>query len=71
VCTDLGQGIEQQLGTRADLARQLLARVERLQTRLAESPLAAGVQLLKRELVRGHVNDMRNSTMRRTRKTAR
>ena len=52
--TDLGQRIEQQPETRADLARQLLARVDRLATRLDDVSLAAEVQLLKRELVRGH-----------------
>ena len=52
--TDLGQRTEQQPDTRADLARQLLARVDRLATRLGDVSLAAEVQLLKRELVRGH-----------------
>jgi hypothetical protein len=54
VSTDLGQTTEQQPGTRADLARQLLARVDRLATRLGDVSLAAEVQLLKRELVRRH-----------------
>ena len=54
VSTVLGQQTEQQPATRADLARQLLARVERLSSRLGEVSLAAEVQLLKRELARGH-----------------
>jgi hypothetical protein len=40
--------------TRADLARQLLARVKRLAPRLGDVSLAAEMRLLKRELVRGH-----------------
>ncbi len=52
--TELGQRTEQQPDTRADLARQLLARVDRLATRLGDVSLAAEIQLLKRELVRGH-----------------
>ena len=52
--TGLGQRIEQQPDTRADLARQLLARVDRLAARLGDVALAAEVQLLKRELVHGH-----------------
>ena len=52
--TDLGQRTEQQPATRADLARQLLARVDRLAPRLNNVSLAAEVQLLKRELARGH-----------------
>jgi hypothetical protein len=39
---------------RADLARQLLARVDRLEARLGEVSLAAEIQLLKRNLARGH-----------------
>jgi hypothetical protein len=54
VSTGLGQRIEQRPGTRADVARQLLVRVDRLATRLGDVSLAAEVQLLKRELVRGH-----------------
>jgi len=54
VSTDLGQRIEQQPTTRADLARQFLARVDRLTPRLGDVSLAAEVQLLKRDLVRGH-----------------
>jgi hypothetical protein len=54
VSTDLGQRTAQQPVTRADLARQLLARVDRLAPRLNEVSLAAEVQLLKRELARGH-----------------
>ena len=48
--TDVGQ----QPATRADLARQLLARVERFAPRLGDVSLAAEIQLLKRDLVRGH-----------------
>jgi hypothetical protein len=55
VSTDLGQKTAQQPATRADLARQLLARVDRLAPRLADVTLAAEIQLLKRDLVRGHV----------------
>ncbi len=40
--------------TRADLARQLLARVERLPALLGTVPLATEVQLLKRDMSRGH-----------------
>jgi hypothetical protein len=54
VSTDLGRRTEPQSDTRADLARQLLARVDRLAARLGDVSLAAEVQLLKRELVRGH-----------------
>jgi hypothetical protein len=54
VSTDLGQRTGQQPTTRADLARQLLARVERLTLRLGDVSLAAEIQLLKRELGRGH-----------------
>jgi hypothetical protein len=54
VSTDLGQRTEQRPATRADLARQFLARVDRLAPRLNNVSLAAEVQLLKRELARGH-----------------
>jgi hypothetical protein len=54
VSTDLGQKTEQQPATRADLARQLLARVDRLAPRLNDVLLAVEIQLLKRELARGH-----------------
>jgi hypothetical protein len=54
VSTELEQQIEKQPATRADLARQLLARVDRLAGRLGDVSLAAEIQLLKRELVRGH-----------------
>lgn len=40
--------------TRADLARQLLARAERLPALLGTIPLATELQLLKRDLSRGH-----------------
>lgn len=52
--TGLGQKTAQQPATRSDLARQLLTRVDRLAPRLGDVALAAEVQLLKRELVRGH-----------------
>jgi hypothetical protein len=54
VSRGVGQRIEKQPASRAELARQLLARVNRLATRLGDVSLAAEVQLLKRELVRGH-----------------
>jgi hypothetical protein len=54
VSTDVGQKTAQQPAARADLARQLLARVDRLAPRLGDVSLAAEIQLLKRELVRGH-----------------
>lgn len=40
--------------TRIDLARRLLARVDRLEALLGTIPLAAEVQLLKRDMRRGH-----------------
>ncbi len=46
--------VGQKPATRADLARQLLARVERLAPRLGDVSLAAEIQLLKRDLLRGH-----------------
>lgn len=52
--TDLGQRTDQQPATRADLAHQLMTRVDRLVPRLNDVSLAAEVQLLKRELARGH-----------------
>ena len=52
--TDLGQRIQQQAGTRAELARSLLAQVDRLAARVGDVSLAAEIQLLKRELVRSH-----------------
>lgn len=42
------------LTTRIDLARQLLARVDRLPTLLGTVPLATEIQLLKRDMRRGH-----------------
>lgn len=51
---DVGQRIEKQPAVRADIARDLLARVDRLAPRLGDVSLAAEIQLLKRELVRGH-----------------
>jgi hypothetical protein len=43
-----------QIRTRPELARQLLAQVDRLQSRLGDVSLAIELQLLKRELSRGH-----------------
>jgi hypothetical protein len=54
VSTDLTPRTHHQPATRVDLARELLARVERLAPRLGEVSLAAELQLLKRELARGH-----------------
>src|SRR5436189_2202998 len=48
-------GITQhEVASRASLARQLLARVDRLASRLGDVSLAAELQLLKRELARGY-----------------
>jgi hypothetical protein len=52
--TELTQPALQRPATRNDLARQLLARVERLPPLLGTVPLATEVQLLKRDLSRGH-----------------
>ena len=45
---------EEQLATRADLARQFLASVDRLAPRLNSVSLAIEIQLLKRDLARSH-----------------
>lgn len=52
--TDLTQPGLERPATRADLARQLLASVDRLEARLGDVSLASEIQLLKRELSRGH-----------------
>ena len=52
--TDLTQPGLERPATRAGLARQLLDRVERLSPLLGTVPLATEVQLLKRDLSRGH-----------------
>ncbi len=52
--TEIGQSTAQQPVTRAHFARQLLARLDRLAHRIGDVSLAAEIQLLKRELVRGH-----------------
>jgi hypothetical protein len=52
--TDLIQTGLERPATRTDLARQLLVRVERLPALLRTVPLATEVQLLKRDLSRGH-----------------
>jgi hypothetical protein len=54
VSTDLTQLGLQRPATRAELARQLLARVGRLEALLGTVPLATEIQLLKRDLSRGH-----------------
>jgi hypothetical protein len=54
VSLELEHKTAQQPATRADLAHQLLARVDRLAPRLGDVSLAAEIQLLKRELLRGH-----------------
>jgi hypothetical protein len=52
--TDLTPTSLERPATRAELARQLLTRVERLSTLLGTVPLATEIQLLKRDLSRGH-----------------
>jgi hypothetical protein len=52
--TDLTRPGLERPATRADLARQLLVRVDRLEARLGEVSLATEIQLLKRDLARGH-----------------
>jgi hypothetical protein len=52
--TDLTPPGLERPATRTDLVRQLLGRVERLAPRLGDVSLAAELQLLKRELARGH-----------------
>jgi hypothetical protein len=52
--TDLTRPDLARPATRADLALQLLARVERLPPLLGTVPLATEIQLLKRDLSRGH-----------------
>ena len=52
--TGLGQRTQQQPRTRPELVAQFLARLDRLRTRLGDVSLAAELQLLKRELARGH-----------------
>jgi hypothetical protein len=51
---DNTQMTRQEVRSRPALARQLLARVDRLETRLGDTSLAAEIQLLKRDLARGH-----------------
>ncbi len=51
---DATPGTQQEVRSRSELARQLLARVERLAPRLGDVSLAVEIQLLKRELARGH-----------------
>jgi hypothetical protein len=52
--TDITQPGLERPATRADLARRLLARVDRLEAHRGDLSLAAEIQLLKRELSRGH-----------------
>src|ERR671936_38491 len=52
--TDLTRPDLARPATRADLARQLLARADRLEALLGTVPLATEIQLLKRDLSRGH-----------------
>lgn len=52
--TDLTQTSPERPATRPDLARQLLARVERLSSLLGTIPSATQMQLIKRDLSRGH-----------------
>lgn len=52
--TDITRPGLERPASRADLARQLLARVDRLEARLSDVSLATEIQLLKRELARGH-----------------
>lgn len=52
--TDITRPGLERPATRAELARQLLARVDRLEARLGDVSLATEIQLLKRELARGH-----------------
>jgi hypothetical protein len=54
MATEATSGTQQEVRSRSELARQLLARVDRLAPRLGDISLAAEVQLLKRELARGH-----------------
>src|ERR1700733_11913164 len=52
--TDATAGTPHEVRTRPELAKQLLARVDRLEARLGDISVAAEIQLLKRELARGH-----------------
>ena len=52
--TDLIRPGLERPATRIDLARQLLVRVDRLEARLGVVSLATEIQLLKRDLSRGH-----------------
>jgi hypothetical protein len=51
---DLTQAAPETPATRADLARRLSAQAELMGTMLGTIPLAAEVQVLKRDLSRGH-----------------
>ena len=52
--TEATLGLAPEARSRPELARLLLARVERLSSRLGDVSLPIEVQLLKRELARGH-----------------
>jgi hypothetical protein len=51
---DATRGTPHEARSRTELARQLLARVDRIESRLGDISLATEVQLLKREMARGH-----------------
>jgi hypothetical protein len=51
---DATSGTHHQARSRPELARLLLAQVDRLAPRLGDTSLAIEVQLLKRDLARGH-----------------
>jgi hypothetical protein len=51
---DATASMQGEVRSRAELAEQLLGRVGRLASRLGDVSLAAELQLLKRELARGH-----------------
>jgi hypothetical protein len=54
MATDLGPKAAQQPASRADVARQLLACLERLAAQLGDVSLADEMQVLKREPAHGH-----------------
>jgi hypothetical protein len=56
--TDTTSKTQQEVRSRPELARQLLARVDRLEARLGDVSLAAEIQLLKWCLVRGHGGEL-------------
>jgi hypothetical protein len=52
--TEATPGTQEEVRSRPELARLLLAQFDRLAPRLGDTSLAIEVQLLKRELMRGH-----------------